>query len=367
MRLRRTLRRWTTIRAPGQQIPISMRESREVDPQGRLLPTATELAGYRLAAQHPLTRQWVPDSARLELLTAQCADDLLLATDQGIATARAERFAPEQSAQLLLNRWHDVGENLAVMLSMRYEGLDVRLPFVDASLASRPVEVNDLPRLRNAAIQAYGVLAPLYLRLWDARPDGAIGGTVPDRRHLAAPLCELRAGLNPPPELQLRPAKAPTQYKELVASYAAVNEQHAQHLRQASVQPYNDMEESAAAGTLFNVVLDGEWAGYVGAVPEGDTLGMPAWVVQELALTPQARGHGYGRYLSGMLARELSDERPVLIGTIHAGNQGARSAALGAGRQDVGGWVRTPLPAASTAAGGRGGNNHIDRCVTKPG
>jgi GNAT superfamily N-acetyltransferase len=57
------------------------------------------------------------------------------------------------------------------------------------------------------------------------------------------------------------------------------------------------MEESAAAGTLFEVLLEGEWAGYVGAVPEGDTLGMPAWVVQELALAPNARGQGLGRYL----------------------------------------------------------------------
>jgi GNAT superfamily N-acetyltransferase len=84
-------------------------------------------------------------------------------------------------------------------------------------------------------------------------------------------------------------------------------------------------------------------------VPEGDTLGMPAWVVQELALAPNARGQGLGRYLSGMLARELSDERPLLIGTIHADNRGAHSAALAAGRHDVGGWVQIPLPAASVS------------------
>jgi hypothetical protein len=44
-----------------------------------------------------------------------------------------------------------------------------------------------------------------------------------------------------------------------------------------------------------------------------------------------------------MLARELSDERPLLIGTIHADNRGAHSAALAAGRHDVGGWVQIPL------------------------
>ncbi|MGH3500137.1 MAG: GNAT family N-acetyltransferase [Nocardioidaceae bacterium] len=319
----------------------------ELYPAGGSLPTARELAKYRLTAQHPRTRQWVADDVRLELLAAECADDLLLATDMQIAASRAERFAPGQLAQLLLNRWYDIGDGLVAMLSMRYEGLDVTLPFVDASLTSRPVETDDLPCLRDAALEAYGVLAPLYLRLWDARPDGAIGGTVADRRQLAAPLSELRAGPNPPQQLQLRPTNAATQYEELVAAYAVVDVQHAHHSRQASVQAREDMDDSASAGTLFDVLLDGEWAGYVGAVPQGDTLGMPAWVVQELALTPKARGHGHGRYLSGMLARELSDEQPVLVGTIHVDNRGARSAALGAGRHDVGGWVQMPLPAAS--------------------
>lgn len=62
------------------------------------------------------------------------------------------------------------------MLSMRFEGLDATLPVLDASLPSRPVEADDLPRLRAAALETYGALAPLYLRLWDARLDGAIAG-----------------------------------------------------------------------------------------------------------------------------------------------------------------------------------------------
>ncbi|NYH92260.1 hypothetical protein [Actinopolymorpha rutila] len=37
------------------------------------LPTARELAGYFLAAQHPTTRRWVDDAVRLELLTESCA------------------------------------------------------------------------------------------------------------------------------------------------------------------------------------------------------------------------------------------------------------------------------------------------------
>jgi hypothetical protein len=125
---------------------VSVLEREKSSSPGRSLPSAQELAEYRLSAQHPLTRQWIADDVRLELLAAECADDLLLVTDQQIAASRAERFAPGQPAQLLMNRWLDIGDGLSAMLSMRYEGLDVTLPFVDASLTSRPVETDDLVR-----------------------------------------------------------------------------------------------------------------------------------------------------------------------------------------------------------------------------
>lgn len=309
------------------------------------LPSVDELVEYRLNAQHVLTRKWIDDEARRELLRPECADDLRLATDQEIAVARAGRFAPSQPAHVMLNRWHDVGAGLSAMLSMRYQGLDVSLPFVDASLVSRPIQTSDLPGLRSAALETYGVLSPLYLRLWDARPDGAIPGTFSDRRFLAAPLSELRARPRPPRHLRLQATERTTHYDELQAAYAMVDAEHPAHPRQASVQPREDMEEAASAGTLFDVLVGEEWSGYVGALPYGDTLGMPAWVVLELVLTRSARGLGYGHYLSEMSARELSDDRSILIGTIHAGNRGARTAALKAHRHDVGGWVVVPLSA----------------------
>lgn len=244
----------------------------------------------------------------------------------------------------MLNHWCDLGHGLAAMVSMRFEGLDVGLPFVDASVVTRPVETADLPRLCGAAMDNYGVLTPLYLRLWDARPDGATVGAISDRRFLGARLAELRSGPKPPPQLRLRSTASASLYDALVAAYAVIDAQHPGHGKQAKVQPRNEMDAAASAGTLFDVLVAGAWSGYVGAIPQGDTLGMPAWVVQELALTPHARGHGYGRHLSSLMARQLSDDRPVLVGTIHADSRGARAAALAAGRRDVGGWVKVPLP-----------------------
>ena len=76
----------------------------------------------------------------------------------------------------------------------------------------------------------------------------------------------------------------------------------------------------------------------VGEVPES-----AAYVVLELILAEHHRGYGYGRHLSTLLARALPDPSRILIGTIHATNTGARTAALQAGRHDIGGWLQLPL------------------------
>ncbi|HEY6738618.1 MAG TPA: hypothetical protein VI076_07180 [Actinopolymorphaceae bacterium] len=50
---------------------------------------------------------------------------------------------------------------------------------------------------------------------------------------------------------------------------------------------------------------------------DGETLGMPGYVVRELILTSHGRGRGYGPHLTTLLARALPDDGRVLIGTIH--------------------------------------------------
>ena len=67
-----------------------------------------------------------------------------------------------------------------------------------------------------------------------------------------------------------------------------------------------------------------------------------------MLLSPAFRGRGYGAHLTTLLARTVLEKRPAeperaLSGTIHADNARAYSAALRAGRADVGGWVQLEL------------------------
>jgi GNAT superfamily N-acetyltransferase len=307
-----------------------------------VIPTPEELARYTLDRQHPVTRTWVDDKTRLAVLAREhAAVDVLFATDLDIAAGRAERFAPGQPAESMLNRWVHVGGDLHAMLSMRFEGLDVSKPFVDATPMSRSPQTSDLPALAAVAREVYGMHRPRYVRVWSAEP--TIRGAEPDRRFLAAPISQLRPH-DVPPDLALVRATGVDHYDEAQRAYDAVDADHPHHVEEAALQDRDDLQEAADEGLLFDVTVHGEWAGYAAAVvkPE-DSLGLPAYVVLEIVLTAEHRGHGYGPHLSTLLAQALPDPTRILIGTIHATNKAARTAALTAGRHDIGGWLQIPL------------------------
>jgi L-amino acid N-acyltransferase YncA len=308
------------------------------------VPSARELAECSLERQHPLTRMWVDDATRVDLLTKQHEQlDVLLATDLEIAEARVERLAPGHPAETMLNRWVPVGDDLHAMLSMRYEGMDPAKPFVDATPLTRPLQAGDLPALAAAAADAYGRYRPQYLRLWSAEPVGWLPGTGLDRRFLGAPI-ELLQPRDVPPGLALTPAQSLAHYDEAQHAYAAVVLEHPDHSGQSTLQDRENLEETVEAGLLFDITVDGKWAGYSAAMDSGqDTLGLPAYVVRELILAPEFRGRGFGSHISNLLAEALPDHSRILIGTIHAANRGSIQSAIRAGRFDLGGWLQYRL------------------------
>ncbi|MFF0340031.1 GNAT family N-acetyltransferase [Kribbella sp. NPDC004875] len=307
-----------------------------------MIPSAEELARYTLARQHPITRTWVDDRTRLTTLAEEhAALDILLAEDLDIAAQRAARLAPGKPAGSMLNRWVAISNDLDAMFSIRFENMNLAKPFVDATPMTRSPQPSDLPALAAAAREHYGIHNPRYLRLWSA--EAGVAGAEPDRRFLAAPISELQPH-DVPPGLALRPTKTVDHYEDAAGAYDAVDADHPHHTEEATLQERDALQESADDGLLFDVTVNGEWAGYAAAVIKpDDALGLPAYVVREIILAKRYRGRGYGRHLSALLAQALPDPTRILIGTIHSANHGARTAARTAGRQDIGGWLQLPL------------------------
>ncbi|CAM4008697.1 hypothetical protein [Deinococcus marmoris] len=196
------------------------------------LPTAAELARFSLAAQHPLTLNWCPESEQLANLAGEHAFDLQLVTDLELAGKRAEYINVGPPAEAYLNRWVTVSPGLNAMLSIRFKGMDVGKPFVDVSVTSRPVTVADLPTLIGAAGHEYGDFHPPRLRIWSAA--GTFPNLRPDQRVLAAPLAELGGG-EVAPGLSLKPTADLSNYADAQAAYAAVDAAHPKHPGQAGL------------------------------------------------------------------------------------------------------------------------------------
>jgi hypothetical protein len=99
----------------------------------------------------------------------------------------------------------------------------------------------------------------------------------------------------------------------------------------------------APTSLLFDILVDGDWAGLLAAERDARR-GLRGITVVELILDQAHRGHGYGRHLSTLLARAvpLPDDQ-FLLGTIHTDNHPAYRSALAAGRVDVGGEIVIPL------------------------
>ena len=306
------------------------------------VPDSRVLAGYLLDQQHPLTQNWVSPADRFDALARELVADITMMTDLDFATWRRDLFAPELPVEVMLDRWVIVTDDLQAMLSMRYEGGDVALPFVQAIVLSRAVDsVADLHALAAATVAVYGVLGPHYLRAWSAKLANHFPATRQDKRFLAAPLDMLRR--TPlPPGLSASPTADLARYDQAYGAYQAVDAKHPHHSRQAAIETRDALEESRQSGTLFDVLIDGVWSGYIAATA-GGRLGLPGFTIRELVLVESARGRSLGRYLSPLLARALPDSHGVLIGTVHHDNIGARCAALNAGRIDVGGWFTVAL------------------------
>jgi hypothetical protein len=304
------------------------------------------MASYTLAQQHTITRSWAPTDQRLELLAEEHQIDLDLTVDRALADARRHRFGPSHPADLFLNSWQTVRPGLDVMLSMRYENGDPGRPFVDVSVSSRAItEPADISATVAAATDRFGELHPRYLRWWTSLPAGRIPGTGQDKRFLAAPICEL-TNQSVPDQLSLRPAANLGHYDQAAAAYRSLDRQHPQHAEQASVERADDLADLVRARTLYEVMVDDQWAGYIAAKP-GHKFGLPGYKITELILADHARGHDYGRHLTTLLARALarltSVPGMVLIGTIHHHNVGAIQAARQAGRHDIGGWTTVTI------------------------
>lgn len=306
------------------------------------------LLTYAQYKVHPQVRAWLSAEAIETNLQQELDDDLERLHSDALA-AEFGHYCPVQGATAddYKNRLLTVG-GLELLTGIRFLGLDMNQPFVDVMYGSKPVLTPEqLSHVRDAIRLEFAVFKPKRLRFYVASelPQLTDAG---DKRLIAAPLGVMLTQPRPDAfeRVALRRAESLRFYPEYAAIYRELYAEKPQLQAVARAESEDDMQGYLGAGQLFEVFVDGAWAG-VTAVYKDVNTGLSGFCVGEIVLAKAFRGQGSGSSVQLQLASQLAyqgaGQSELLFGTIGAVNVSARRAALRAGRIDLGGHIWVPL------------------------
>ncbi len=312
---------------------------REAEIETRLLT----YAGYRV---HPRVHDWLNEKTIEANLRNELEGDLERYTSDDLAAAfhfhcPVEGAVPSNYKNRLLRV-----DGLELLTGIRFLNLDMSQPYVDVIYASEPtLSPEEIEKVKDALRTEYGVFHPLRLRVYASSHQPPLPGDG-DKRLIAAPLGVIAAHDVSPTvtddALSLRPASSLEFYKDYRGVYDRLHAEHPELIPVAHVENEDDMKGYLGAGNLYEIFVDGTWAG-VCAVFEDARAGLHGFCFGEIVLDPAFRGKGRGSRVQQRLSEQLiargENENTLLFGTIGAVNHPARRAAARAGRLDLGGHV----------------------------
>jgi L-amino acid N-acyltransferase YncA len=142
--------------------------------------------------------------------------------------------------------------------------------------------------------------------------------------------------------VKLRRAETLEFYPRYAETYAAIYQERSWLPHEAEPESLEDMQEHLETGHVFEVLVDGQWAGITGAEHRSDEFALCGFVVLEMLLAKFARGQALGAAVQYRLAEALqasSQPSDVLYGTIGSNNPPMLKTAARVGRVDLGGWI----------------------------
>lgn len=234
---------------------------------------------------------------------------------------------------------------LRIIAGIRFFGMDLKRPFVEIAGIGRPVQ-SDAERDEISAelARAFAVFKPLHWRVFQASHlpyqfadcDG-------DKRVLAGLLSEMGAAAKPNhwERVTLRRAQNLEFYPRYESALQELYRARPWLPDVCRIESLEDMREYLAHNEVFEVLIDGEWAGLTIA-SRSERFGLRGWYMIEVTLQQRWHGQGLAVALQRHLAAQLIDEgRDCLFGTIGAVNIPMLKTAERVGRIDLGGqfWV----------------------------
>ena len=310
------------------------------------MPIKTDWLAWAVDQVHPKLKVWYSQAQLEANLTDQLDLDLNRLENLGEGF---ERNMPVPGATPVMYNHRIYGlVGMRVMLGIRFRGGDIAIPFVDLVRSSHAItSAAQVEAICALVRQEFAVFKPLMVRFYQPAHlefQLDLPGSSGDKRVLAAPLTTMLehpkpAGLE---RVSLCRATDLEFYPRYADTYAAIYQERPWLPHEAEPESLEDMREHLETGQVFEVFVDGQWAGITGGEHHTDEFALRGFVVIEMLLAKFARGQGLGTAVQYRLAEALqasSAPEDVLYGTIGSNNPPMLKTAARVGRLDLGGWI----------------------------
>ena len=310
------------------------------------MPIKTDWLAWAVDQVHPQLKTWYSQAQLESNLSEQFGRDLDWLENLGEGFERNMPIAGATPA-MYNHRVLEVA-GMRVMLGIRFRGGDIAIPFVDLLRSSRAItSAAQVGAICALVRQEFAVFKPLMVRFYQPAHlefQLDVSGSSGDKRVLAAPLTTMLE--HPKPfgleRVSLRRATDLEFYPRYAETYATVYQERPWLPHESRTGSLEDMQEYLETGQVFEVFVDGQWAGITGGAHHTDEFALRGFVVIEMLLAKFARGQGLGAAVQYRLAEALqafSAPEDVLYGTIGSNNSPMLKTAARVGRVDLGGWI----------------------------
>jgi L-amino acid N-acyltransferase YncA len=299
---------------------------------------------------HPYLRTWYSPAQLESNLSDQLERDLDWTQNLGEGFER-NMPVPGATPEMYNHRVLEVA-GMQVMLGIRFRGGDISIPFVDLVRSSQAItSAAQVMAICDLVRREFAIFKPLMVRFYQPshlefqfEPDDGVSGSSGDKRVLAAPLKTMLkqpkpAGLE---RVILRRAETLGFYPQYAETYTAAYQERLWLPHESNTHSLEDMQEYLETAQVFEIFVDGQWAGITGGEHHTDEFALQGFVVIEMLLAKVARGQGLGAAVQYRLAEALqasSQPEDVLYGTIGSNNPPMLKTAARVGRVDLGGWI----------------------------
>ena len=310
------------------------------------MPIQSDWLEWAVDQVHPQLKTWYSRSQLEANLTDQLERDLDWLENLGEGFER-NLPVPGATPAMYNHRVHEVA-GMQAMLGIRFRGGDIAIPFVDLVRSSQAItSAAQVEAICDLVQQEFAIFKPLMVRFYQPSQlefQFDLPAASGDKRMLAAPLTTMLA--HPKPlgleRVSLRRTHDLEFYPRYAETYAAIYQERPWLPVESNTHSLEAMQEYLEIAQVYEIFVDGQWAGITGGEPHSDEFALRGFVVIEMLLAKFARGQGLGAAVQYRLAEALqasSAPEDVLYGTIGSNNPPMLKTATRVGRVDLGGWL----------------------------